>query len=422
MDADHWPALADAANSKAKTAPAPAPAATPPSVDSPKPAPTENPSPAAVAAPSSAVANPSNSPRHGPGPHHGRHRPGRRGGAGGNGDHSPRDHHDRGNNSGWDHGSGSGGGRGGQRTHHHNNGGAGAGRRGGGNAGGGPSGGVPHHGGFGGRRRGGFEGFYRGPPMGIGPYMRGVPPPPPPIAVAPPYMGPPPPPMRAFAGPMMFHEMPSPVSPVPPLYYVGPPPPPEALRGMAFQPTMVGPPAYPYFQPPAESEPEPEPEPDPEPEAETEDEQTKLMRQIEFYFSKDNLCTDVWFRQQMDAEGWVDIPLIATFKKVRAFNTTLQYIKEAIQSSSMLEMQGDKVRRENDWKKWLIPRADIPSSSAAGPSPNVSNLTAHLGGVSLHESAGPSSKGDESRPEVVPNGSTSSNNQAAVVEDGAGHR
>jgi la-related protein 1 len=69
--------------------------------------------------------------------------------------------------------------------------------------------------------------------------------------------------------------MPSPVSPVSPMYYFGPPPPPEALRGMALAP-MVGPPAYPYFQ--ALHEPQPDAE------ADAEDNHAKLLKQIEFYF------------------------------------------------------------------------------------------------------------------------------------------
>lgn len=61
-------------------------------------------------------------------------------------------------------------------------------------------------------------------------------------------------------------------------------------------------------------------------------------------------------------------------------------IIETIQSSSMLEVQGGKVRRRNDWDEWLIPLESnvcIPSSSAAVPGPIVNNLTAHLGGVVL---------------------------------------
>lgn len=75
--------------------------------------------------------------------------------------------------------------------------------------------------------------------------------------------------------------MPSPVSPVSPIYFYGPPPP-EALRGLALAPPMVGPPAYPYFQAQPEPQPEPEPQPDPEPDAE--EERVKLLKQIEFYF------------------------------------------------------------------------------------------------------------------------------------------
>lgn len=201
---------------------------------------------------------------------------------------------------------------------------------------------------------------------------------------------------------------------------------------MGFVPPMVGPPAYPYFQPMPEADPELEAEPEPEPEG-----QEKLLKQIEFYFSKDNLCTDVWLRQQMDQEGWVDIPLIATFKKVRAItadlqSADLQYIKETLQSSSMLETQDDKVRRQNDWHKWVIPRESnpaTPSSSAAVLSPNVNNLTANLGGLGLHEPAGPSSTVDQNHHEVLLNGPTSSNNNQApaaeesvVAEESIGHR
>jgi hypothetical protein len=77
----------------------------------------------------------------------------------------------------------------------------------------------------------------------------------------------------------VYPEMPSPVSPVSPMYYFPPPPPPEALRGMPLAP-MVGPPAYPYFQ--ALHEPQPDAQPDAE--ADAEDNHAKLIKQIEFYF------------------------------------------------------------------------------------------------------------------------------------------
>lgn len=80
-------------------------------------------------------------------------------------------------------------------------------------------------------------------------------------------------------------------------------------------------------------------------------------------------------------------------------------------------MQDDKIRRQNDWNKWVIPRE---SNTDVLPSPNINNLTAHLGSVGLQESACSSSMVDENHHEILTNGPTSGNNQAPVVEDGAG--
>ena len=86
-------------------------------------------------------------------------------------------------------------------------------------------------------------------------------------------------------------------------------------------------------------------------------------------------------------------------------------------------MQDNKIRCQNDWDKWVIPREsnpDIRSSSASVRSPVVNNLTAHLGGMSLHESASSSSTVDQNHHEVLQNGSHSGNEQAPVVEDNSG--
>lgn len=88
-------------------------------------------------------------------------------------------------------------------------------------------------------------------------------------------------------------------------------------------------------------------------------------------------------------------------------------------------MQGDKVRRQGDWDKWLMPREsnhNIPSSSAAVPSPNVNDLTAQLGGVGLHDPADPGSTVGQNHHEAVQNGSASSNNPAPAAEESGGHR
>jgi hypothetical protein len=85
----------------------------------------------------------------------------------------------------------------------------------------------------------------------------------------------------------LYPEMPSPVSPVSPMYYFGPP---EALRGLALAPPMVGPPSYPYFQAPHDIQPDPE--------ADAEENQAKLIKQIEFYFRWLH-CTHLQFQEYL---------------------------------------------------------------------------------------------------------------------------
>ncbi|KAK0570399.1 hypothetical protein LWI29_000576 [Acer saccharum] len=111
---------------------------------------------------------------------------------------------------------------------------------------------------------------------------------------------------------------------IPPWYYVAPPPP-DALRGV---------PAVTYFH------------------------ATQLhcliVKQIDYYFTKENLVKDIYLRQKMDNEGWVPIKLIAGFNKVKLLTSDIRLISDALQGSMVVEVRGDKIRRRNDWIKWII--------------------------------------------------------------------
>ncbi|KAL2966335.1 hypothetical protein AAZX31_16G110400 [Glycine max] len=114
-------------------------------------------------------------------------------------------------------------------------------------------------------------------------------PPPPPN---PAQLFPPPPPLRPYGGSIGFTELP------PQMVYV-PPPPLESMRGVPFVSPI--PPNAMFFQPL--------------------DNQlhTKIVNQIDYYFSNENLVKDTYLRRNMDDQGWVPINLIAGFKKVSCF-------------------------------------------------------------------------------------------------------
>lgn len=136
-----------------------------------------------------------------------------------------------------------------------------------------------------------------------------------------------PPPLRPFGGHMGFHELAAPV-----VLFAAPPPPIDSLRGVPFVPPM---PLY-YAGPDPQLH-------------------SKIVNQIDYYFSNENLVKDIFLRKNMDAQGWVPITLIAGFKKVMDLTDNIQLIIDAIRTSSVVEVQGDKIRRQNDWEKWIMP-------------------------------------------------------------------
>ncbi|BAT99944.1 hypothetical protein LR48_Vigan499s004700 [Vigna angularis] len=175
-----------------------------------------------------------------------------------------------------------------------------------------------------------------------------------PPRVVPRFIRPPPPPnstqffhpspMRPFGGHIGFHELSPPV-----VFVAAPPPPPDSLRSVPFVPPM---PHHPLFFT------------GPDPQL-----QNKIVTQIDYYFSNENLIKDTFLRQNMDDQGWVPIKLIAGFNKVMYLTDNIQIILEAVRNSSAVEVQGDKIRRRNDWRRWLMP----PVQFSNVPTPEESN-------------------------------------------------
>ncbi|XP_042014823.1 la-related protein 1C-like [Salvia splendens] len=115
---------------------------------------------------------------------------------------------------------------------------------------------------------------------------------------------------------------------------------------------------------------------------------TKIVNQIEYYFSNENLVKDTFLRQNMDGEGWVSIKLIASFKKVIQLTDNIHLILDVIKSSNAVEVQVDKVRRKGDWMKWIMTptqTTEVSPQSVNRSGPNM--LVAHLNSVTLGEEA-----------------------------------
>lgn len=137
-----------------------------------------------------------------------------------------------------------------------------------------------------------------------------------------------------------------PTFPGPPICYV-PVPPPGSFRGghpprfMPY-PTSPGAPVQPR---------------------ETLSLRDNIIRQIDYYFSDENLKTDHYLISLMDGQGWVPISTIADFNRVKKMTMDIPFILDALQSSSTVEVQGDKIRRRDEWSKWIPASTEHTSSS-----------------------------------------------------------
>ncbi|XP_013661386.1 la-related protein 1B [Brassica napus] len=97
----------------------------------------------------------------------------------------------------------------------------------------------------------------------------------------------------------------------------------------------------------------------------------KILTQVEYYFSADNLSKDEHLRGQMNDDGWVPVRIIAGFRRLTELTDNIQTILEALRSSEVVEIKGEALRRRGDWDKYLLPHG--PSSS--GPAASLGGST-----------------------------------------------
>jgi la-related protein 1 len=142
---------------------------------------------------------------------------------------------------------------------------------------------------------------------------------------------------------------------------------------------------------------------------------SKNFNYSEYYFSIDNLCKDVFLRQQMDSNGFVELSFIANFNRVKGLTTDLDLIREALDNSQILEVKGDKLRKREGWETWLMPAVIkgptpvtapvIPKSTTTAAEvakhnapPNPQPTLASLAGTTLLPAAVPKLSNEHRKP------------------------
>lgn len=82
-----------------------------------------------------------------------------------------------------------------------------------------------------------------------------------------------------------------------------------------------------------------------------------LVRQLEYYFSVENLCKDIWLRMQMNNDGWISIGVLLHFNRIKIVTSFEDEIKRAFKSlSSMFELNTDETsaRLKKNYTRWVF--------------------------------------------------------------------
>ncbi|KAG6551933.1 hypothetical protein Mapa_006550 [Marchantia paleacea] len=86
-----------------------------------------------------------------------------------------------------------------------------------------------------------------------------------------------------------------------------------------------------------------------------------VVKQIEYYFSIENLCRDIFLRSKMDEQGFIPVSVIANFNRVKMLTADTSMILDALRShSGLVEVQDEKLRKRDDWVNWILPPSHLP--------------------------------------------------------------
>lgn len=99
-----------------------------------------------------------------------------------------------------------------------------------------------------------------------------------------------------------------------------------------------------------------------------------IQMQLEYYFSVDNLCKDLYLRRHMDSQGYVLLTFIASFKRIKNLTEDFELLRHCCRQLRNVEHHCsedgvDRLRPRERWEQWVL-SIDQRDQSAqnAGPS------------------------------------------------------
>ncbi|MCJ1311470.1 hypothetical protein MMC25_005141 [Agyrium rufum] len=93
-----------------------------------------------------------------------------------------------------------------------------------------------------------------------------------------------------------------------------------------------------------------------------------VQTQMEYYFSIENLCKDMYLRKHMDSQGFVLLKFVANFNRIKQLTPDFNMIKAVCFQAPTLDfrtgMDGvDRVRSAFGWEQWVLSKEDRDESA-----------------------------------------------------------
>ncbi|KAJ5794281.1 Winged helix-turn-helix transcription repressor DNA-binding [Penicillium paradoxum] len=113
-----------------------------------------------------------------------------------------------------------------------------------------------------------------------------------------------------------------------------------------------------------------------------------LSMQLEYYFSVDNMCKDMFLRKQMDSQGFVPLNVLASFKRVKSLTEDFELLRHVSRQLRNVECQTgedgiDRLRPREKWQQWVLPvdqrepAAQYDGTVPAGKTDENTPITSH---------------------------------------------
>nr|XP_053654860.1 la-related protein 1-like isoform X2 [Cherax quadricarinatus] len=103
----------------------------------------------------------------------------------------------------------------------------------------------------------------------------------------------------------------------------------------------------------------------------------KIKKQVEYYFSDDNLANDIFMRRKMSKDGYIPVSLIASFNRMKQLTQDVKLIVDVCKTSEKLEVKDEVwLRTKHDPTKWPLEDAAAGALQAllVKVSPGITNV------------------------------------------------